>query len=191
MLYPEPITAYLGVNGSGKTLSAVAFAVSDYRRQGRPLPASMCRSRTWNSCQSCSLRSAAATSCWMRSARCSRPARRAATRRFRPPANSCGSITPECCGPRRRSLAPRRSAARSPSRRSSARGSTSGACPGTRGPLHGWCCRKSSMCPGSTRPAKNAKAKGFGLVVTRRWQDEFDSFAVATRGTRASGTRAA
>lgn len=36
MLTPKPITAYLGVNGSGKTLSAIAFAISDQERRGRP-----------------------------------------------------------------------------------------------------------------------------------------------------------
>lgn len=37
MLFPAPITAYVGVNGSGKTLSAIAFALEDQRRTGRPL----------------------------------------------------------------------------------------------------------------------------------------------------------
>ena len=37
MLYPAPITAYLGVNGSGKTLSAIAFGLRDLERKGRPL----------------------------------------------------------------------------------------------------------------------------------------------------------
>jgi len=37
MLRPEPITAYLGVNGSGKTLSAIAFALVDQRREDRPI----------------------------------------------------------------------------------------------------------------------------------------------------------
>lgn len=37
MIYPEPITAYLGVNGSGKSLSAIAFALRDLARKGRPL----------------------------------------------------------------------------------------------------------------------------------------------------------
>jgi hypothetical protein len=37
MITPSPITAYLGVNGSGKTLSAIAFALTDQRRRGRPL----------------------------------------------------------------------------------------------------------------------------------------------------------
>lgn len=37
MLRPAPITAYVGVNGSGKTLSAIAFALEDLRRTGRPL----------------------------------------------------------------------------------------------------------------------------------------------------------
>lgn len=37
MLFPAPITAYVGVNGSGKTLSAIAFALEDLRRTGRPL----------------------------------------------------------------------------------------------------------------------------------------------------------
>ncbi len=37
MIRPEPITAYVGVNGSGKSLSALAFALSDMSRNGRPL----------------------------------------------------------------------------------------------------------------------------------------------------------
>jgi len=37
MLTPTPITAYVGVNGSGKTLSAIAYALTDQRRSGRPL----------------------------------------------------------------------------------------------------------------------------------------------------------
>lgn len=37
MMRPAPITAYVGVNGSGKTLSAIAFAIEDQRRTGRPL----------------------------------------------------------------------------------------------------------------------------------------------------------
>lgn len=37
MITPAPISIYLGVNGSGKTLSAVAFAVRDQERKGRPL----------------------------------------------------------------------------------------------------------------------------------------------------------
>jgi hypothetical protein len=37
MRWPSPITAYVGVNGSGKTLSAVAIAVIDQRRRGRPI----------------------------------------------------------------------------------------------------------------------------------------------------------
>lgn len=37
MIKPQPITAFLGSNGSGKSLSAVAFALTDYKRNGRPL----------------------------------------------------------------------------------------------------------------------------------------------------------
>lgn len=37
MLRPTPITAYVGVNGSGKTLSAIAFGITDHKRTGRPL----------------------------------------------------------------------------------------------------------------------------------------------------------
>lgn len=37
MLRPAPITAFVGVNGSGKTLTAVAFAISDHKKTGRPL----------------------------------------------------------------------------------------------------------------------------------------------------------
>jgi hypothetical protein len=37
MLKPTPITAYVGVNGSGKTLSAIAFALTDQKRHGRRL----------------------------------------------------------------------------------------------------------------------------------------------------------
>lgn len=37
MLRPEPITAYVGVNGSGKTLTAIAFALRDLERNGRTL----------------------------------------------------------------------------------------------------------------------------------------------------------
>lgn len=37
MLFPAPITAYVGVNGSGKTLSAIAFALRDLKNTGRPL----------------------------------------------------------------------------------------------------------------------------------------------------------
>lgn len=37
MMTPQPITGYLGVNGSGKTLTAVAFALRDQRRTGRTL----------------------------------------------------------------------------------------------------------------------------------------------------------
>lgn len=37
MIRPQPITAFFGVNGSGKSLSAVAFALSDLRKTGRPL----------------------------------------------------------------------------------------------------------------------------------------------------------
>lgn len=41
MLWPSPITAYVGVNGSGKSLSAIAFALTDYRRLERPLVTNM------------------------------------------------------------------------------------------------------------------------------------------------------
>jgi hypothetical protein len=41
MITPTPITAYLGVNGSGKSLSAIAFAISDFERKGRPLLTNM------------------------------------------------------------------------------------------------------------------------------------------------------
>jgi hypothetical protein len=41
MITPTPITAYLGVNGSGKSLSAIAFALSDQKRRGRPLITNM------------------------------------------------------------------------------------------------------------------------------------------------------
>src|SRR3954470_20603167 len=41
MITPTPITAYLGVNGSGKSLSAIAFAVRDLERKGRPLLTNM------------------------------------------------------------------------------------------------------------------------------------------------------
>lgn len=41
MIYPDPITAYLGVNGSGKSLSAIAFAIRDHERRGRPLITNM------------------------------------------------------------------------------------------------------------------------------------------------------
>lgn len=37
MIRPSPISAYVGVNGSGKTLSAIAFALSDQKATGRPL----------------------------------------------------------------------------------------------------------------------------------------------------------
>ena len=37
MLRPEPITAYVGVNGSGKTLTAIAFALRDLERNDRTL----------------------------------------------------------------------------------------------------------------------------------------------------------
>ena len=37
MIWPTPITAYVGVNGSGKSLAAVAVAVTDQRRRGRPI----------------------------------------------------------------------------------------------------------------------------------------------------------
>jgi hypothetical protein len=37
MIYPSTITGYVGVNGSGKTLSAIAFALRDLARTGRPL----------------------------------------------------------------------------------------------------------------------------------------------------------
>lgn len=35
MLKPDPITAYVGVNGSGKSVSAIAFAVRDFERNNR------------------------------------------------------------------------------------------------------------------------------------------------------------
>lgn len=41
MIRPTPITAYLGVNGSGKSLSAIAFALADQQRKGRPLITNM------------------------------------------------------------------------------------------------------------------------------------------------------
>lgn len=41
MLFPSPITAYVGVNGSGKSLSAIAFAITDHRKTGRPLVTNM------------------------------------------------------------------------------------------------------------------------------------------------------
>jgi hypothetical protein len=37
VIWPTPITAYVGVNGSGKSLSAVAVAVLDQKRRGRPI----------------------------------------------------------------------------------------------------------------------------------------------------------
>lgn len=37
MLRPAPITAFVGVNGSGKTLTAIAFALTDLKKTGRPL----------------------------------------------------------------------------------------------------------------------------------------------------------
>lgn len=36
MIHPAPITAYIGINGSGKTLSAVAVAVREQKKWGRP-----------------------------------------------------------------------------------------------------------------------------------------------------------
>lgn len=41
MIKPAPITAYVGVNGSGKSLSAVAFGIRDFERNGRPLVTNM------------------------------------------------------------------------------------------------------------------------------------------------------
>jgi hypothetical protein len=41
MIKPTPITAYLGVNGSGKSLSAIAFALRDLDKRGRPLLTNM------------------------------------------------------------------------------------------------------------------------------------------------------
>jgi len=37
MIKPQPITAYVGCNGSGKTLSAIAYALVDFTRHSRPL----------------------------------------------------------------------------------------------------------------------------------------------------------
>lgn len=37
MITPSPITGFVGVNGSGKSLSAVAFALTDFEKRGRPL----------------------------------------------------------------------------------------------------------------------------------------------------------
>lgn len=36
MIKPAPITCYLGVNGSGKTLTALAFCLRDQKRHDRP-----------------------------------------------------------------------------------------------------------------------------------------------------------
>jgi len=41
VITPDPITAYLGVNGSGKSLSAVAFCLRDQKRTGRALVTNM------------------------------------------------------------------------------------------------------------------------------------------------------
>lgn len=41
MIIPSPITAYVGVNGSGKSLSAIAYALTDQNRTGRPLVTNM------------------------------------------------------------------------------------------------------------------------------------------------------
>lgn len=37
MIWPPPISAYVGVNGSGKSLAAVAVAITDQKRRGRPI----------------------------------------------------------------------------------------------------------------------------------------------------------
>jgi hypothetical protein len=37
VIWPTPITAYVGVNGSGKSLSAVAVALEDQRKRNRPI----------------------------------------------------------------------------------------------------------------------------------------------------------
>lgn len=37
MIWPPPISAFVGVNGSGKTLSAVAVALTDQKRRQRPI----------------------------------------------------------------------------------------------------------------------------------------------------------
>lgn len=41
MLRPQPISAFVGVNGSGKSLSAIAFALTDMKKNGRPLITNM------------------------------------------------------------------------------------------------------------------------------------------------------
>lgn len=41
MITPSPITAYLGINGSGKSLSAIAYALRDQRKKGRPILTNM------------------------------------------------------------------------------------------------------------------------------------------------------
>ena len=41
MITPAPITAFLGINGSGKSLSAIAYALRDQRRNGRPILTNM------------------------------------------------------------------------------------------------------------------------------------------------------
>lgn len=41
MLRPAPITAFVGSNGSGKTLTAVAFCVTDHKKTGRPIVANV------------------------------------------------------------------------------------------------------------------------------------------------------
>ena len=41
MIRPAPITAYVGINGSGKTLSAVAVAITELHRFERPIVANV------------------------------------------------------------------------------------------------------------------------------------------------------
>lgn len=41
MIWPTPITAYVGVNGSGKSLGAIAVAITDQRRRNRPIITNM------------------------------------------------------------------------------------------------------------------------------------------------------
>lgn len=37
MIWPRAISAYVGINGSGKTLGAIAVAIKDQRKRGRPI----------------------------------------------------------------------------------------------------------------------------------------------------------